>query len=218
MEDNHPESPAAQDEDAASRPSGQPRGLVFLRFVFGRPGGEAALVVLALLLMYLFAYRGMRFFLVPSSSMEPTLLREDQIVTLKEKTYARGDIIVLRDPEHEGDYIVKRIAGVSGDTVEVIGGAVLIDGAYLSEPYVLEPADYQLTPSVHVPEGHVFLLGDNRNDSDDSHLWERKTLPVETIIGRVRFIYFPYSRLGPVHRTPPVLADPALLRREPNHT
>lgn len=173
----------------------------FLKAMFGKKGGEVALLLIFLPLLYLFAWRGMRFFLVPSTSMEPTLLKHDYILTLKEPTYVPGDIVVLKDPEEEGAYLVKRLIATGGETVTVSEGAVYIDGEYLSEPYVLSPPEYALEP-FRVPEGHVFLLGDNRNNSDDSHSWSKKSLPVDQIVGKVRYVYCPYTRAGRVEGYP----------------
>ena len=163
-------------------------------------GHNAAYVVLLglfLVLAYAFFFRGLHFFLVPSSSMEPTLLRRDYIVTLREPVYHRGDIVVLYDPEEPGSYLVKRIVALGGDQVQVIAGALFLNGKYVSEPYVKEPMQYTIQRPVLVPEGHVYYLGDNRNESDDSSL-ANTTVPQSDIIGRVRFLYYPLSRSGRV--------------------
>jgi signal peptidase I len=136
-------------------------------------------------------------------------------MTLKEKTYHRGDIVVLDDPEDEGGYLVKRIVGVGGDTVAIEGGALFLNGKYASEPYIPEPMVIDLDP-VSIPDAHVFVLGDNRNHSDDSSVWEREEngekvrglpLPVETIIGKVLYIYNPINRMGRVNGFPLLNAE-----------
>jgi len=186
----------------------------FLRASLGKQGGQVGLLLLACLGLYFFAYRGGRFFLVPSASMEPTLLEGDQIVTLRESVYGRGDVVVLRDPEDEKAYIVKRIMAAGGDTILVAGGAVYVNGSYVSEPYILSTPDYEMR-TYSVPEGHVFLLGDNRNNSEDSHLWKDKARPVNEIIGKVRFIYFPFNRFGFFQGYPPMTLDRDLLEQRP---
>ncbi len=185
-----------------------------VRGTLGKKGGEILLLLLSLLGLYFFAYRRGQFFRVPSASMAPTLLRGDQIVTVRESSYGRGDIIVLGDPEDGKSYIVKRIAAVGGDTVFVTGGALYVNGAYVSEPYTSEPPNYQMDP-YNVPEGCIFLLGDNRNDSDDSHMWSERALPVSDVTGKVRFIYYPYDRFGFVSGYPPVTADRGLVQQTP---
>jgi len=167
--------------------------------LFGHKAGYIAILILTLIAGYLFAGRGMRFFLIPSASMEPTLLRHDYIVALTETVYHRGDIVVIREPEN-ADYIVKRIVGLAGDTLSADAGALYINGEYASEPYVLEPMEYSIPP-VTIPEGRVFFLGDNRNISDDSHI-NLDTRPLSDIVGKVRFIYHPYPRFGPIPSYP----------------
>lgn len=166
---------------------------------YSKQAGYLAILLLCVMGIYFFGLRGMRFFLVPSASMQPTLLRADQIVTLREPRYGRGDIVVFVD--YDGAYSVKRIAGIGGDSIKVGGGALFINGEYASEPYIQSPMDYIIMPPVLVPEGRVFLLGDNRNDSDDSHI-DGRTYPVSDIIGKVRFIYYPYRRFGAVRSHP----------------
>jgi signal peptidase I len=163
-----------------------------------RKAGNVLLLVLLLFGGYYFAVRGMRFFAVPSQSMEPTLLPGDQLVTLKESSYQRGDIVVFRAG---GEYLVKRIAGVGGDRLLIAEGALFINDSYASEPYILEPMRYSVSPPVEVPEGNVFVLGDNRNNSEDSS-YDRMTYPVSSIIGKVVFRYFPYDRWGRVSPYP----------------
>lgn len=182
------------------------------RILFSKEIGMMVLLVLLLLLLYLFAWRGMRFFMVPTASMEPTLLPNDMIVSLRASVYHRGDIVVWRE---EGEYMVKRIIGLPGDNISVVDGALFINGKYASEPYMLEPMRYHIQRPVRIPEGRFFYLGDNRNASDDSSLgFLPKALPnpvheqmaylgkLDSIIGKVRFIYYPYPRFGRVYSYP----------------
>lgn len=175
------------------------------RFLFGQTSAYVVILVAAVILGYLLVGRGMRFFLVPSSSMEPTLMREDYIITLREPAYKRGDIVVIREIGAE-EYFVKRIAGVAGDRLSVQYGALFINGEYASEPYIAEPMVYNINPEVTVGQGRVFVLGDNRNDSDDSSV-DLRTYSVDDIVGRVRFRYYPYRKFGPLHSYPLVNAE-----------
>ena len=167
--------------------------------VLGPKGAQVFIILISIPLIYLFGLRGMRFFMVPSASMDPTLLRGDYIVTLSEGEYHRGDIVVLDDPEEEGSYIVKRIVGLGGDSVAVAGGSLFINELSIKEPYILEPPLYFMPP-VTVPPDSILVLGDNRNNSDDSHVWLEKAQPISKIVGRVRFIYYPYARAGVLDR------------------
>ncbi len=164
------------------------------------------LIVLAVILINLFGFRGMRFFMVSSSSMEPTLNTADMIVVLKQKVYKRGDIVVLRDErEGDGSYIVKRIVAISGDSVSIKNGVLSINGQYVSEPYIKEQMEYKMESPVHVGPGEVFVMGDNRNNSADSSLWQ-ESLKVDSIEGKARYVYYPFSRKGPVKSYPLAVA------------
>ncbi|MFO7775490.1 MAG: signal peptidase I [Candidatus Hydrogenedentota bacterium] len=153
------------------------------------------ILICACILLYFFYGRDMRFFLVPTSSMLPTFQAQDYILTLNADDYERGDLVVLRDPRNLNQYLVKRIVGVGGDEVSVRQGALFVNGSYASEPYILEPyIEYQMEPYI-VPENHVFLLGDNRNQSEDSSTWPEPGQPAKRIVGRVQAIYLPFNRM-----------------------
>ena len=116
----------------------------------------------------------------------------------------RGDIIVFEAPNQvvgqpERDFI-KRIIAVPGETVEVRDQAVFINGQPLDEAYIQEQPNYTFAPQT-VPEGRYFVLGDNRNNSSDSHVWPDPFLPKENIIGRAWVTYWPFSALGFVNNT-----------------
>lgn len=128
---------------------------------------------------------------VDGSSMEPTL-HSGQLVLVNRLAYklgepARGDIIVFyypRDPDQE---YIKRLIGLPGDHVEIRNGEVLVNGVVLNEPYIAAPPAY--VGEWVVPEGQYFVLGDNRNNSSDSHQWGM--VPVEFVIGKAMAIYWP---------------------------
>ena len=196
------------DETAA-----QPAKASFIKqTLYSKEVGMFVLLLLSLVGFYFFAYRNVRFFIVPTASMTPTLFPEDMIITLKATDYRRGDIVVLYE---EGDYVVKRIVGLPGDNISVIDGALFINGKYASEPYMLEPMNYYIEYPVEVPENRFFFLGDNRNRSEDSsvgfsneegaHL-QYNSLDylgyLDAIVGKVHFIYYPYARFGTVQSYP----------------
>ncbi|OGO53293.1 MAG: signal peptidase I [Chloroflexi bacterium RBG_16_68_14] len=114
----------------------------------------------------------------------------------------RGDIVVFESPNEgpgqpERDFI-KRIVGLPGETVEVRDCTVFINGRPLDEPYIVDPPRYDYGPAT-VPAGQFFVLGDNRNNSSDSHSWG--PVPKENIIGQAWLTYWPFSSFGLVNNT-----------------
>lgn len=111
----------------------------------------------------------------------------------------RGDIVVFNPPDDDKPYI-KRIVGLPGDVVEFADGNVIVNGMRLNEPYIQEgitrcPGGICDEP-ITVPEGHVFVLGDNRRNSEDSRFFGPIT--VESIIGKASLVYWPISAFGTV--------------------
>lgn len=104
----------------------------------------------------------------------------------------RGDIAECRFPGRSGAYI-KRVIGLPGETIEVKGGRLHIDGVPLSEPYVSSPtADYSVT----LGEDEYLVLGDNRTESYDSRAADMGLLSEDDFIGRVRFVIYPFRSIN----------------------
>ena len=134
---------------------------------------------------------------VQYSCMVPNIQDGDWIIVDKAVYHVsdpqRGDAIVFHPPAQlNSDYpFIKRVIGMPGETVEVHDGTVFVDGVALDEPYVREAPRYVFGPLV-VPDGHYFVLGDNRNSANDSHNgW---TVAREDVIGKARLMYWPPSR------------------------
>jgi signal peptidase I len=147
-----------------------------------------------------------RMFFIPSESMKPTLQKGDRIFVDKYEGNLpkRGDIIVFRPSEtiksldkeaalDENLYYVKRLIAKPGDTVRIDNGIVYINEQPLKEDYIATPINYQLGPEI-VPANSYFVLGDNRNNSFDSHIWG--FLPKEFLFGKAYKIYWPPSRIS----------------------
>jgi len=134
---------------------------------------------------------------VQSISMEPTL-HEGQFLIVSKASYwlhgpERGDIIVLDPPNGQSTIpYIKRMIGLPGDTVEIRDGRVWINGTALNEPYISGPPAY--TETIVLKENEYLVLGDNRNNSSDSHVWG--VLPEDNIIGKAVFRYWPLGKLG----------------------
>jgi len=161
-------------------------------------------------------------FVIPSPSMEPTLI-PTQRVLVNRLAYdfgspQRGDIVVFHPPSsqgcavttsaneacpqsvptHAGDYYVKRIIGLPGDTISIRGGHPVINGHELrNEPYISPcggAPECNMSRTIRVPKGEYFMMGDNRGDSDDSRFWG--PVPSSWIIGEVFATYWPPDRIG----------------------
>ncbi len=135
-------------------------------------------------------------FLVEGYSMEPTLENGEKVmvekVSYRFRDPKRGEIIIIKNPLKRRDIYIKRVVGLPGDTIEVKNGQIFINGILLEEDYVLEPFNSWYSGTFFVPEGHVFVLGDNRNHSDDSR--RIGPIPYGDVIGRVMFVYWPFDK------------------------
>jgi signal peptidase I len=175
----------------------------------------AALVVAVVIKTFL-----VQAFYIPSSSMEDTLLINDRVMVNK-LAYQfgdvhRGDVIVFDDPmrTEEGDEsffeavrrnvgeaiglsvprseFIKRVIGLPGETVQVEDNTVFVDGIPLDEPYLKAGTRMPAYGPTKVPDGEIFVMGDNRNASQDSRVFG--TVPIDTIVGKAFIIMWPASR------------------------
>jgi signal peptidase I len=192
-----------------------------LQFLTELPG----LILMAFVLALLIKTFLVQAFFIPSGSMEPTLMPNDRVLVLKVPYYfhdpRRGDIIVFEDPDPsnepdrgivggffhwmfeglgvqrpDNEDFIKRVIGLPGQTVWAKGGDVYVDGKKLKEPYLTQPtADFGKT---HVPEGDLFVMGDNRANSLDSR-FSLGFIPIDKVIGKAEFVIWPPSRMGLLH-------------------
>jgi len=171
---------------------------------------EVAITVLIAVAVFAVLRLTVQSYTVVMSSMEPNF-QEGECIMVNKVCYhssgpRRGDVIVFNPPFDSPHPFIKRVIGLPGDIVEIRDEKVFVDDIPLEEEYVMAPPDYTM-PATQVPEGQYFVLGDNRNNSNDSHSgW---TVPRNNIIGRAWFVYWPPSRWGLVkHYSYPGLPVP----------
>ena len=132
--------------------------------------------------------------MIQSISMQPTLFERD-FVLVNKLAYdygkiGRKDVIVFEPPVQSDDIpYIKRVIGLPGDTVKIVNGQVYVNNLLLQETYLAAPPSYSGIWTV--PDDKVFVLGDNRNNSSDSHAWGM--VPIKNIIGKAEFVYWPYA-------------------------
>jgi signal peptidase I len=186
------------------------------------------LIVIALVIAILIKTFLVQAFYIPSESMEPTLLPGDRVLVCRVCTHLddihRGDVIVFSDPDPgpdegrgviggflhwlgegigvaqpENPDFIKRVIGLPGDTVEIRSGTVYVNGERLDEPYLDAQHDDRSFPIRSVPDGMLYVLGDNRAHSGDSRFDPPEgvgLVPIDKVIGKAFVIVWPPSRWG----------------------
>jgi signal peptidase I len=202
LQDNRPTDRVA--EPAASEPAAPEP----VRPIWRRATGRLLMAAVVLL--------GLRTFVgeasvVPTGSMEGTILVGDHLFLNKLlygpeipllnsrlpmlKTVRRGDIVVFRYPRNPEETFLKRVTAVGGDQVEIRDGVVYVNSHALNEPYAVHRAPlrsaWEEMGPVVVPDGDLFVMGDNRDNSSDSREWG--FVPVSNVIGEPMFVYWSYD-------------------------
>jgi signal peptidase I len=157
--------------------------------------GETVLPAIVIaVLINLFLAQATRVY---GSSMEPNL-HTDQRLVVEKVTYRlhgprRGDVVVLRMPDRGPELLIKRIVGLPNEIVEIRNGTLYVDHQPLDEPYLVRSTGSTYGPTL-VPDGNVFVMGDNRGASNDSRVFG--PVPIDRIVGRAWLSYWPLELLG----------------------
>ena len=160
---------------------------------------EVGITVGIAVVVFIILQLNVRSYTVVMSSMEPNF-QEGECIMVNKATYRssdpqRGQVIIFVPPFESPHPFIKRVIGLPGENVEIKDGKIFIDGIPLEEEYIMEPPNNPM-PATEVPENEYFVLGDNRNSSNDSRNgW---TVPRDNIIGKAWFTYWPPSKLGVV--------------------
>jgi len=137
-------------------------------------------------------------FYIPSGSMENTLLNHDMLIADKlsykvlHRAPQRGDVMIFQNPQNRKQDYIKRVIGLPGDTIEVRDGVVYVNGEALEEDYIKERPYRSYGPN-KVPDGHYFMMGDNRNNSVDSRVWG--AVDRSLFEGRAVVVFWPLNRI-----------------------
>lgn len=169
-------------------------------------------ILLTLAAIFLISW-GLRAFVfqayeIPSGSMEDTIMTGDMVfsekITYRFGDPKPGDIVTFTDPEIASRTLIKRVIATGGQTVNLIDGDVYVDGKRLVESYTDGKPSYPLTTAYgtsitypyKVPEGEIWVMGDNRTNSQDSRYFG--SIPVDTVTGKAVFIYWPLNNMAPL--------------------
>jgi signal peptidase I len=164
---------------------------------------EVIITIILAVIIFLAARATMQTFVVVMTSMEPNFHEGQRLVVNKAVYFfgdpSRGDVVIFDSPNNSNEDFIKRIIGIPGDTVEIKNGAVIINDIKLDEPYVMEAPVY-IMAAKEIPEDSYFVLGDNRNHSNDSH--NNWLVPRDNIIGKAWLSTWPPDNWGTVLNYP----------------
>lgn len=139
--------------------------------------------------------------IVPTGSMENTIMIGDRIIGNRlayiNNTPERGDIIIFKFPDDTSKQYIKRVIGLPGDKIQIKEGIIFINDKKLYEPYlkeewIIDNDGYEYI----VPEDSYFVLGDNRNDSNDSRYWINTYVTKDLLLAKAECIYYPFNQIS----------------------
>ena len=137
-------------------------------------------------------------YVVDGPSMRPTLQHEERLVVNKFIYYFRdpqkGEVVIFRYPRDPSRDFIKRVIATAGDTIEIKEGRVYVNDQLLREDYILEKTRTEY-PKVTIPEGTIFVMGDNRNNSEDSRFPDVGFVPLNLVKGEAVLVFWPVDEL-----------------------
>ena len=155
-------------------------------------------VVSAIVLALIIRTFVVELYIVDGPSMRPTLQHDERLVVNKFiyriRNPQRGEIIIFRYPRDPSRDFIKRVIAVGGDTIEMKDGRVYVNDEIIHEDYILDKTKTEY-PKVTVPEGTLFVCGDNRDNSLDSRSGDVGYLPLENVKGKAMLIFWPFDEL-----------------------
>jgi signal peptidase I len=155
-------------------------------------------IIIAVLLALIIRFFLFEPFFIPSGSMEPTLQIGDKIIVNKIvyrfQEPKRGDIMVFKYPLDPARDYIKRVIGLPGEKLEIKDSVIYINDQPIEEEYLPSNSNSANFGPVNIPENAYFMMGDNRNNSQDSRVWG--TLPNNYIIGKALAVFWPVNRIG----------------------
>ena len=163
-------------------------------------------------ILFMLIRTGVQNYKIEGQSMQPNF-QDGEYLLVNKLTYVlgepkRGDVVVFHYPKDPERDFIKRVVGLPGDTVEVRDSQVYVNGAPMQEPYGFNPINYTAGLTVVEP-GTVYVLGDNRGNSEDSHRWG--LLDQKLIIGTAWMVLYPFPKAGIVEHLEPVVGMPTAL-------
>ena len=154
-------------------------------------------IVVAVVLAFLIRQFIVELYIVDGPSMRPTLQSQERLVVNKFiyslRTPEKGEILVFKYPRNQERDFIKRVIATEGDTIEIKDGRVYVNDQMLNEDYILEKTRSEY-PKSTVPEGTVFVMGDNRNNSEDSRFADVGFVPYSLIKGKAMLVFWPFSQ------------------------
>ncbi|MCI6099439.1 MAG: signal peptidase I [Selenomonas sp.] len=154
-------------------------------------------IVVAVVLAFLIRQFIVELYIVDGPSMRPTLQSQERLVVNKFiysiRHPEKGEILVFKYPRNQDRDFIKRVIATEGDTIEIKDGRVYVNDQMLNEDYILEKTRSEY-PKSTVPEGTVFVMGDNRNNSEDSRFADVGFVPYSLIKGKAMLVFWPFSQ------------------------